>query len=90
LRGVNEKIPYQRQKPIPVVYDGQLLKMEFRADILVDDKVIVEIKSVECLLPIHHKILLSYLKLSKLKLGLLVNFHEVLVKDGLVRLANGL
>ena len=64
--------------------------MGFRADIIVENKVIVEIKSLESLAPVHHKILLSYLKLTDLKLGLLVNFNVNLIKDGISRLVNNL
>ena len=60
----------------------------FRADIIVEDKVIVEIKSVEILAPVHHKQLLTYLKLTNKKVGLLVNFNVNLVKDGIVRIVN--
>ncbi len=60
----------------------------FRADIIVEDKVIVEIKSVEALAPVHHKQLLTYLKLTDKKVGLLVNFNVNLVKDGIVRIVN--
>lgn len=62
----------------------------FRADIIVEDKVIIEIKSVELLAPVHHKQLLTYLKLTNHKLGLLVNFNVNLVKDGIVRIVNNL
>ena len=62
----------------------------FRADIIVEDKVIIEIKSVEILAPVHHKQLLTYLKLTNVKLGLLVNFNVNLVKDGIVRIVNNL
>jgi len=68
------------------------MKMEigFRADIIVEDKVIIEIKSVDILAPVHHKQLLTYLKLMDIKLGLLVNFNVNLVKEGIVRIANNL
>lgn len=62
----------------------------FRADIIVEGKVIVEIKSVEHLVPVHHKQLLTYLRLSDIKLGLLVNFNVDLVKNGIVRIVNNL
>ena len=62
----------------------------FRADLIVEDKVIVEIKSVEALAPVHHKQLITYLKLSKLKLGLLINFNEALIKNGIRRIVNNL
>ena len=81
---------YWRQKNINVRYKDSILEMGFRADIIVENKVIVEIKSLESLAPVHHKILLSYLKLTDLKLGLLVNFNVNLIKDGISRLVNNL
>jgi len=62
----------------------------FRADLIVENKVVVEIKSVEMIAPVHPKILLTYLRLTKKKLGLLVNFNEALIKDGITRIVNGL
>jgi GxxExxY protein len=87
---IKRHIPFTCQQRIPVNYDGIKLKMGFRADIIVHEKVIVEIKSIEYLLPVHHKTVLTYLKLTGLKLALLVNFNENLVKDGIVRLVNKL
>ena len=78
------------QVEVPVVYDEIAMNIGFRADVLVDDKVIVEIKSVEQVIPVHKKQLLTYLKLSRKKLGLLVNFNVELMKDGITRIANGL
>lgn len=85
-RGIN----FKRQVGIDVYYDGLKMEMGFRADIIVDEKVIVELKSIENLLPVHKKTLLTYLKLTKLKLGLLVNFNVDLIKNGITRLVNGL
>ena len=79
-----------RQKGIPAHYRDIELNAGFRADVIVDDKVLVELKSVERLLPIHYKQVLTYLKLSGLKLGLLVNFNTALVKDGIKRIVNDL
>lgn len=79
-----------RQKPIPVVYDGVHLEIGYRADLIVEDKVIVEIKSVEKLAPVHKKQLLTYLRLVDKRLGLLVNFGEALIKNGLKRVVNRL
>lgn len=79
-----------RQKPIPVVYDGLHLEIGYRADLIVEDKVIVEIKSVEKLAPVHMKQLLTYLRLADKRLGLLVNFGEALIKNGLKRVVNRL
>jgi GxxExxY protein len=78
----------KRQEGIEVFYDGNKMDIGFRADIIVEDKVIVEIKSVEALAPVHHKQLLTYLKLTDKKVGLLVNFNVNLVKDGIVRIVN--
>jgi GxxExxY protein len=72
------------------MYDGIKMDMGFRADLIVFNKVIVELKSIESILPVHHKVVLTYLKLTGLKLALLVNFNENLVKDGIVRLVNKL
>ncbi|GAA4019545.1 GxxExxY protein [Hymenobacter fastidiosus] len=78
------------QVGLPAYYDEVKLELGFRIDLLVEDKVIVEIKSVDALLDVHHKQLLTYLRLSKRKLGLLINFNTPHVKDGIIRLANGL
>jgi GxxExxY protein len=78
------------QQPIPVVYDGIRIDTGFRADLIVEDKVIVEIKSVELLAPVHRKQLLTYLRLADKRLGLLINFHVALIKDGITRIVNGL
>ena len=79
----------ETQRPISFSYENIVFDEGFRADILVENCVIVEIKSVKKIEDIHFKQLLSYLKLSKLKLGLLINFNEVLVKDGVQRVING-
>jgi len=80
---------YERQKPIPIQYDGRLLELGFRADLVVEDAVIIELKSVETLAPVHKKQLLTYLKVSGKQLGLLINFGAPLIKNGIVRIANG-
>lgn len=80
----------EAQKPIPVIYEGIKLEVGFRADLIVEDKVIVEIKSVEVVMPVHKKQLLTYLRLTDKRLGLLINFGENLTKDGITRVANGL
>src|SRR5580765_1454762 len=82
-------IPYARQKPIQVIYDGVILDIGFRADILMDEKLLVEIKSIERLEKLHHKIILTYMKLSDTKLALLVNFNVELIKDGIHRKVYG-
>ena len=79
-----------RQQPIPVVYGNVRMDTGFRADLIVEDKVIVEIKSVEALAPVHRKQLLTYLKLADKRLGLLINFQGALIKDGITRVVNGL
>jgi GxxExxY protein len=78
------------QHPVPVVYEGTRFEMGFRVDLMVEDKVIIEIKSISELAAIHKKQLLSYLRLSDKRLGLLINFNVILIKDGIVRIANGL
>lgn len=83
-------IAVQNQTDIPAEYEGIKLDVGFRADVIVDSKIIVELKSVENLSPVFKKQLLTYLKLSHLKLGLLVNFNVELMKDGITRIANGL
>ena len=78
------------QQPIPVVYENVRIDTGFRADLVVEEKVIVEIKSVESLAPVHKKQLLTYLRLADKRLGLLINFHVALIKDGITRIVNGL
>jgi GxxExxY protein len=77
-------------QPIPVFYDGVHLADGFRADLVVEDKVIVEIKSVEQVIPVHKKQLLTYLRLADMRLGLLINFGAPLIKQGITRVVNGL
>lgn len=79
-----------RQLALPVVYDGIVLDEGFRIDLIVEDLVIVELKSVEIVVPVHKKQLNTYLRLSGKKLGLLVNFGANLIKDGITRIANGM
>ena len=83
-------IPVESQKAMPVYYDHIVFDEGFRADLVVDKTVIVELKSVEKVLPMHKKQLLTYLKISNLQLGLLVNFGEPKIKDGITRLVNNL
>ena len=80
----------QRQVPIPIQYDGLKFDEGFRPDILVDDKIIVELKSIEVVQPIHKKQLLTYLRLADKRLGLLINFGAALMKDGISRVVNDL
>jgi GxxExxY protein len=78
-----------RQFPIPVVWDSTKMELGFRADLLIENKVIVELKSIEVLAPVHHKQMLTYLRLSGIKVGLLINFNEELIKTGIKRIING-
>ena len=79
-----------RQKPTPVIYEEVQLEEGFRADLIAEDTVIIELKSVETIAPVHKKQVLTYLRLTNLKLGLLINFSEALIKDGIYRIVNGL
>ena len=80
----------ETQKPIPVIYEDVRLDLGFRLDLVVENKVAVELKSIEALAPVHHKQLLTYLKLANYKLGLLLNFNTSLLKDQIARLVNNL
>ena len=80
----------ERQKPVQVVWKDQIVGEGFRSDLIVENKVIVELKSVETVAPVHKKQLLTYLKLTDLKLGLLINFNETLIKNGITRIVNKL
>ena len=80
----------RREVPLPVYYDNVKLEVGFRLDLLVEDKVIIELKSVESLADVHHKQVLTYLKLSNLKLGILVNFNTDKIVDGIYRKVNEL
>lgn len=80
----------KRQKAVPVFWKKLKMEIGFRADLIVENKVIIEIKSVETIAPVHKKQLLTYLRLTDLKLGLLINFNETLIKDGISRIVNNL
>ena len=80
----------ERQVGIPVVYEEVRLEEGFRADLIVEDKLIIEIKSVAATVPVHQKQLLTYLKLTDKRLGLLINFGVFLIKDGIQRIVNNL
>src|SRR6185503_3017703 len=92
LESVYEEIMYheleksgmsiERQKGIPVIWEDQRMEIGFRADLIINKKVIVELKSIETIAPVHSKVLLTYLKLTGCKLGLLINFNEELIKNG--------
>jgi len=79
----------QRQIAIPITFEGEIFDEGFRADLIVEGKVIIELKSVEKINPVHKKQLLTYLKLTGMKLGYLLNFGEELMKDGITRIING-
>ncbi len=79
-----------RQKGIPVYWKNIKMDLGFRADLIVENKLIIELKSVESIAPVHPKQLLTYLKLTGLKLGLLINFNEKYIKNGITRIVNKL
>lgn len=81
------KIKYERQKSVPITYKGARLAMDYRMDVVVEGSLLLELKCVEKLLPIHAAQLLTYLKLSGFKTGLLINFNSTLLKDGIRRLS---
>ncbi|MBA4057079.1 MAG: GxxExxY protein [Marivirga sp.] len=83
-------LSFKRQHGINVIYDGMKMDIGFRADLIIADKLIVELKSVETIAPVHSKILLTYLRLTNIKLGLLINFNVVLMINGIKRVANNL
>ena len=79
-----------KQKAIPVIWKDIKMEQGFRADLIIENKVLIEIKSVESIAPVHQKQVLTYLKLTGLKLGLLINFNEALIKNGITRIVNNL
>ncbi|MEJ0089462.1 MAG: GxxExxY protein [Limisphaerales bacterium] len=85
-RGLN----IERQKPIPVNYDGHLLDVAFRADLIVNNLVLIELKSVETVMPLFKKTVTNYLKLIPLRLGFLINFNEAHLRHGITRVTNDL
>jgi GxxExxY protein len=80
----------ERQQALPVVWENIHLEAGFRVDLMVENKVVVEIKSVEAIAPVHRKQLLTYLRLANKRLGILINFNVDLIKDGIARVVNGL
>jgi GxxExxY protein len=86
LLGLN----YRRQVSVPVIYRGHHIDVGYRPDVIVHDQVIVELKAVDTLLPIHSAQLLTYLKLMDMRLGLLINFNKAVLRDGIKRLVNNL
>ena len=85
-----KEVPFERQRPLPVKYKGIALDCGYRLDLLVEDQVVVEIKAVEKILPIHEAQLLTYLRLGGWKAGLLLNFNVPVLKQGIRRLVLGL
>jgi len=85
----SRNVYFEQQKIIPVLYKQQVIKSNFRLDLLVENKVIVELKAVENLLPVHTAQLLTYLKLTECRIGLLINFNVPVLKNGVKRIVNG-
>ncbi|MFA6945792.1 MAG: GxxExxY protein [Pedobacter sp.] len=100
LESVYEEIMYyelckqglivERQQGIPIIWDELKMDIGFRADLIIDSKVIIELKSVETIAAVHPKQLLTYLKVTGIKLGLLINFNEPFIKNGITRIVNNL
>lgn len=86
----NENLKVKREVAVPVYYEEEKLELGFRLDLLIEDKVIIEVKSVEKLAEVHHKQTITYLKLTKLKLAILVNFNVNNINSGIFRKVNGL
>ena len=84
LRGVG----YQKELPVPLNYKGKRIEVGFRADVVTEQKLLIELKAVEQVLPIHKAQVITYLKLMHFPLGLLINFNEILIKDGIQRVLN--
>ena len=84
LRGIE----YQRQLAVPLNYKGKLIEVGFRADMVIGGKLLLELKAVEQVIPVHKAQVITYLKILKLPLGLLINFNEMLIKDGIRRVLN--
>lgn len=84
LRGIR----HQLQLPMPLLYKGNSVEVGFRADLIVEDRLLVELKAVEKLLPLHTAQVVTYLRLKRFPLGLLINFNEVLIKHGIHRVLN--
>ncbi|AWV98176.1 GxxExxY protein [Arcticibacterium luteifluviistationis] len=83
-----QNIPVYAQVPVPIIYKGQTLDKDYRIDLLVGGEVLVELKAVEYVLPVHHAQLLSYLKLTDKQVGFLINFNVPLIKNGIKRFVN--
>ena len=87
---VRRGLVVERQRPIPISFDGVAVDEGFRADLLVEGTLLIELKSVERIAPVHLKQVLTYLRLMDKRLGLLINFGESLIKNGIKRIVNGL
>jgi GxxExxY protein len=87
---VRNNLTFERQKPLPIVYKGTKLDCGYRLDIVVEKLIIIELKAIEQIAPIHQAQLLTYLKLSHLKLGLIINFNVPILKEGIKRMVNNL
>ena len=85
---ISEGLKVEKEKPLPLIYKDVKMDCGYRVDLLIEDKVIVELKSVEALTDIHMAQVLTYLKLSNNKIGLLINFNSYRIKEGLKRLIN--
>ena len=81
---------FNRQQPIPLIHEEIKMEAGFRSDVIIENKVVVELKSIEALAPVHYKQVQTYLKLTNCKLGLLINFNVNLIKDGIHRIVNKL
>jgi GxxExxY protein len=85
-----QKIAYRKQLPVPLKYKGYPIDCSYRLDFLVEEKVVLEIKAIDTILPVHQAQVLTYLKIGGWRLGLLINFHVPLLKHGIYRLVSGL
>jgi GxxExxY protein len=83
-------LQFKRQQGISFMYEEVKMDLGFRSDVIVEDKLMIELKSVETVAPVHYKILLTYLRLTNIKLGLMINFNVELIKDGIKRVVNNL
>jgi GxxExxY protein len=82
------RIRFSRQVILPLTYEGIKLDLAFKADLVIEEKIIVEVKSVDFIAPIHQKQLLTYLRVTGLQVGLIINFNEALIKNGICRIVN--
>ncbi len=85
-----EGMTVRKEVPVPVFFNEEKLEVGFRIDLLVNEKVLIEVKSIEAIAPVHHKQILTYLKLTRLKLGILINFNVENINDGIFRKVNKL